>query len=432
MNNDDYFYPGIRKFDRFDFKRLNIKEEKQQHNIMMLVGNGFDISILNHFNMSIKTDYNSFFHYLNLINFDTENILYKQMDILRQHHESELRDGKDGFPDWSDFESRLQEHIPKTQLSESNELSEYNQLREHLAEIQQQFSKFLTSAIDSRLLYNLDQSAQKFHWAYSSFARFLADLDENDYELMSFPRNVNHHHLFYFNIINFNYTPLLDSYLHLDQKQFDPHVHKTVDTNFLFRRNPRNFPKQHRADNYPNAETGCSAYLSTEIHHPHGTQSIPRSLLFGIDGTDEIASDGSSRRLEKNFWAQTHRRYYKMIKETELFIIFGSSTGETDRWWWRHILKSVFDGAELIIYKYFHSKYDAKSADPRKIKENFFVSNYDDGLFEGQDKIDSKKKCLDRIHIVRYSDPKTISAFGFSDIPYDPTNRDPRSIPNVR
>ena len=81
MNNDDYFYPGIRKFDRFDFKRLNIKEENQQHNIMMLVGNGFDISILNHFNMSIKTDYNSFFHYLNLINFDTENILYKQMDF---------------------------------------------------------------------------------------------------------------------------------------------------------------------------------------------------------------------------------------------------------------------------------------------------------------------------------------------------------------
>jgi hypothetical protein len=67
--------------------------------------------------------------------------------------------------------------------------------------------------------------------------------------------------------------------------------------------------------------------------------------------------------LAKPFWAQNKRRYEHLFGDTELFIIFGCSLGETDRWWWRHIAESLGQDRprpeggisykpELIIYWY--------------------------------------------------------------------------------
>ena len=45
-----------------DFRMLRIDE--QQHNIMTLVGNGFDIQVLNSLNKHIKTSYYDFYNFL--------------------------------------------------------------------------------------------------------------------------------------------------------------------------------------------------------------------------------------------------------------------------------------------------------------------------------------------------------------------------------
>lgn len=168
----------------------------------------------------------------------------------------------------------------------------------------------------------------------------------------------------------------------------------------------------------------------TEIHHPHGVQSIPRSLLFGIDGTDQEASRGSNHKFEKTFWAQTPRRYRKIIEETELFIIFGSSTGETDRWWWRHILRRVHEGAELIIYKYCSpSMPNARQKTASKIKSKFINDNYDPALFRGYELDENTfgDLCF-RVHVVEYTDSETLSALGFSPSIYVPSSRNPGAI----
>lgn len=390
----------------------------------MLVGNGFDIAALALLDAKYRTDYQSFFFYLKSLNFNPNNMIFEKMDELRQEHEEKRKQGEDGFPNWSDFEARLQEFV-------SGPVGiNYAHLRQDLSEIQRHFSSFLDLVVSPELLNKLDAKAQHHLWAYCTFGRFLADLDSTAYGSLNFPLDTDHYHLFNFNIINFNYTFLLDNYLYLDQEQFNPHPNNTVDTNFLFRRNPRNHSYRNEYNSRPNAATGCSAYLMTEIHHPHGVQSIPRSLLFGIDGTDQEASRGSTHKFEKTFWAQTPRRYRKMIEETELFIIFGSSTGETDRWWWRHILHKVFDGAELIIYKYYPPNAPrVQQETPSKIISKFINDNFDPALFDGCELDEDKFEVISsRVHAVKYTDSKTLSAFGFSPSTFDPSSRDPNII----
>lgn len=422
-STEDSVHHGIRKYDHTDFGRL-----KRQHNIMMLVGNGFDIAALSLLNARYRTDYQSFFFYLKSMNFNAENMIFRKMDELRQEHEEQRGQGKDGFPNWSDFEARLQEFV-----SGPGPIN-FVKLRGDLAEIQRHFSSFLDLVVSPDLLNELDRKAQSQQWAYCTFSRFLGDLDSNAYQYLALPSKTDHYDLFNFNIINFNYTFLLDNYLYLDQEQFDPHPNTTVDTNFQFRRNPRNHLYPSECYPRPNAETGCSAYLMTEIHHPHGMQTVPRSLLFGIDGTDQDANQGSSHKFEKIFWAQTSRRYRKMIEESEFFIIFGSSIGETDRWWWRHILRRVSEGAELMIYKYVSSDVQVDGqASPKAIETRFINNNYDPTLFGGRELDADLFGALSlRVHAITYSDNKTLSAFGFNPAIFKPLDRDPEHVPVPR
>lgn len=412
------YNPAIRIFDQEEFSMLNRDLGREQHNIMFLVGNGFDISALEFLHSDWRTDYESFYHYLRGVGITPGNYLSSSMEELRQLHEAEQRAGRPGFPNWSNFESHLQ----------NNSLPPH-QLHRDLLEIRAKFSQFLNQVVNAEVLAKLDYAANQNMWAYRTFSRFLADLDPSAYQKVQLPLTAGYHHLFNFNVINFNFSPLLDNYLYLDQVQFNPRPNSTVDTNFIFRLNPRNYTHADQR-RFPNSKSSGSAYIMTEIHHPHGIQSIPRSLLFGIDGNDEIARNGTGLGFEKPFWAQSPRRYLKMINESELFVIFGSSLGETDRWWWRHILRRLYDGSDLIIYK------RVRAGDPnfmRNQKEtlalNFVTSNFEPDLFGGSSlSPDLSARLKNRIHVITYTDNSTLSAFGFNQDPFDPKDEKPTSI----
>ena len=75
----------FKKYDRGTFDAL-----RDQHNIMVLVGNGFDVAILNKYNTGSlrgKTStYNDFYEYLKYFRLcDENNILFKRMteDLLK-------------------------------------------------------------------------------------------------------------------------------------------------------------------------------------------------------------------------------------------------------------------------------------------------------------------------------------------------------------
>ena len=318
----------FRKYDKSTFESI-----REQHNIFVLVGNGFDVAALQKYQMGKMrgktSSYKDFFEYIEYYNLiDEKNILYARM--------KEDRDS--GKSDWSDFEKSISD------MYKSREYSTL-ELEECIDIFQEHFTRFLNDLVDSDVLLKLNYDAKNNEWAYKSLSRFLLDIPLEKGSEIEFEKgdNLCHYDLFYFVFANFNYTPLLDNYLFLDKGQFDPHMHKYADRNFYF----------HLRDE----DSLLSSYVLSEVIHPHGYQDIPRSMLFGIDlaNYEKGKSASNEKRLVKAYWAQYETKYRSFMKEAELFIIYGMSMGETDAWWYDAIydsLKKEDRHSSLIIYKY--------------------------------------------------------------------------------
>ena len=96
-----------------------------QNDIMVFVGNGFDIKILKKLNKKILPLYQKFFDFLEYAECNKENKLFLKM-----------KQDKGNTENWCDFENALYELIPTGDLDELNE---------HLFELQTLFSMFLSS-----------------------------------------------------------------------------------------------------------------------------------------------------------------------------------------------------------------------------------------------------------------------------------------------
>lgn len=364
----------------------------RKRHVTAIVGNGFDLSVLYRYGRELTTAYKSFYYYLRSISFDESNEIFKQMQTSK-------REGKEN---WSDFEYALEEVAAKGGLADK--------VQRDLSGIQSKFSKFLNSVITSDLIDQLDQDAQMSAWAYRMHAEFLSDLSDKQYVDCVFRTRAEHWDHFYFNFFNLNYTPLLDIYLHLDRGQFDPRPYSTVDRNFEFRINPENVKLDTK---YPNSETGCSAYIRTDLHHPHGSQNIPRSLLFG---TGDVLPD---RTFAKHYWAQLEYKYGSILDATELFIVFGSSLGSTDSWWWKSIARRISQpegrAAELFVYQFDDGSLE-RGVRHQEIVDEFvrYASSGPGGEAVSVDKL------RDRIFSIFYNDPGDLSFLGFKAEKYDP------------
>ena len=291
-----------------------------QRNIMAFVGNGFDVQVMRDYASPVDTRYVSFYHFLKLRSFDPENPILKEMEFLQES----------GDEDWSDIEGVVDNLLRANRIRATDLITA-------LREMQGEFSEFLSLAVPSSLLTRLGTDSMDNGRAVKSLATFLQDLDPVSYRDLEFAKSINNFDIFNFVFINFNYTSLLDDFVYLDQKQFDPLPRKTVDRNFDFEGNPAEVPGAavRPGDVF-------SSYVMTEVVHPHGHQSIPRSLLFGVDEpAGHRGNQDPSLRLAKPFWAQNERRFKHLLDDTELFIIFGCSIGESDRWWWRNIADSL-------------------------------------------------------------------------------------------
>lgn len=323
-----------------DYRDAGFSSPGSQHNVMAFVGNGFDIQVMGDYESPIDTRYTSFYHFLKLRSFNEDNPILREMETLRDS----------GKENWSDVESVVGDLLVTRRAGP-------DWLAAALREMQGQFSEFLDLAVPSTLLSNLGADSMDGDLAVKSLAGFLGDLDDEEYKRVGFPGGINNFDIYNFVFINFNYTSLLDDLIYLDQKQFDPLPYKTVDRNFDFKGNPNRVTNAavSPGDHF-------SSYLMTDVVHPHGHQSIPRSLLFGIDEPSQRRGNTDrTLRLAKPFWAQNERRYEHLFRDTELFIIFGCSLGESDRWWWRHVADALGqerlrpDGGasyrpELIVY----------------------------------------------------------------------------------
>lgn len=375
-------------FDTYDRNTFDLL--RKQHNIMVLVGNGFDVAILNKYNTGTlkgKTStYTDFYEYLKYFHLcDENNILFKRMS-------EDLINGKEN---WSDFE----ETINKLLEDKTVEIAE---IEKCIDEFQSYFTRFLNDLVDSSVLLEMNADVKEKTLAIQSLSHFMKDLSETSE--IKFPKGTDHYDLYNFLFVNFCYTSLLDNYIYLDKGQFEPHVWKNADRHFDF------CPDMVMTPN----PTIYSSYLVTDVIHPHGTQDVPRSIIFGIDIPDFNKGTSKEKRLIKSYWSRYDVKYKAYFQETELFIIYGMSISKTDGWWLDQIFESIKNNdAELIIYKYgcetedsvknqfiqacIRHK-DANEEDIEMVKHNIYVVTFEEndtyflGLEKKEYKLSSKKQ----------------------------------------
>ena len=359
----------FKKYGKNIFNRLEL-----QHNIFVLVGNGFDISILKKLKSGIMsgktTSYSDFYDYIHYFNLSCkDNLLYQRM----------TKDKADKKDNWSDFENSIKELLEE-QLLNAKYIA---QLEKSIDEFQGFFTKFLNDLVDTDILLTLNEEVRKKQLSIQSLGEFLKDLSElNNLEFIN---NLGHYHLYNFVFANFNYTSLLDNYIYLDKLQFDPHHYKGSDRNFWLR---FKLPEI-------KSETMYSSYVITEVIHPHGVQDVPRSILFGIDLEKYDKGKNLEKRLVKGYWSQYEAKYKSYMEEAELFIIYGMSLGMTDAWWMDAIYESLKSNeekiAELIIYWF------GKDA-PEMIKNKFIRCC----IRHSKDSDEQKLQVKQRIHVVLF------------------------------
>ena len=331
---------GYNIYTNQEFKEL---ASDGQINIMALFGNGVDIQLMEYLKSPYRTSYQNFYNYLCYKNFDKDNIIFQKMTEDKKDNENNSNIKQN----WSDFENSLIEIF-----NENNYINEAR-LTNDFNHFQVEFSNFLNDIITPNMLAQIGNDSSKSELAISSFQKFLADLDESNFRKLSFPSKLYHYKLFNWEILNFNYTSMLDNILVLDKEQYDPHPWPHADRQISFAANPNNFTNDHCSWD---SSTYFSSYLMTNITHPHGYQNVPKSMLFGFDNENQI-TNVDNRNKAKNFlkpyWAQNDKKYKSYFNNTDLFILYGLSLGDSDFWWWNNILNSLLEtDSELIIYNY--------------------------------------------------------------------------------
>ena len=346
---------GYNIYTNQEFKEL---ANDGQINIMALFGNGVDIQLMEYLKSPYRTSYQNFYNYLCYKNFDKDNMIFKKMTEDKKDNEKDPNIKKN----WSDFENSLIEIFNRPSWLDVEKLSK------DFTQFQIEFSNFLNEIITPNMLAKLGNDSTEKGIALNSFTKFLGDLDKDNFKKLSFPSNTGHYKLFNWEIINFNYTSMLDNILVLDKGQFDPHPHILADTQIRFYPNPKDIPAPgysaksvdgswgRLSDLDFNKDTCYSSYLITNITHPHGYQNIPKSMLFGFDNEEQIEGKKKSflaKNFLKPYWAQNDKKYKSYFNNTDLFILYGLSLGDSDFWWWNNILNSLLEtDSELIIYNY--------------------------------------------------------------------------------
>jgi hypothetical protein len=83
---------GYRIFTTAEYEML-----RRQHNIMVLVGNGFDIQVTRRYQSRFSPRYPAFYHYLLSREFDSSNLVVRQMAAAKEG----------GQKNWSDVEAAI-------------------------------------------------------------------------------------------------------------------------------------------------------------------------------------------------------------------------------------------------------------------------------------------------------------------------------------
>lgn len=300
-------------------------------NILFILGNGFDL------NLGLKTSYNDFISsYLN----DKS-----QIEVVKELHKTIFLKREM----WSDIELALGEYTKSV-----NHSNEFHDVFEHIGDSLAEYLETEEAKFSPDLAIKI---AVKSH--LTSPEKFLSVVEQEEIEKLKLNYDETPNDI---NIVTFNYTRCVEKIL---------------------------------GDNYPILhENG----MIRSIHHIHGYTN--ERMIMGVNDKEQIknqnfhSDDEIINALVKTSCNKASRSnveitFEKLINSAHLVCVFGSSFGETDKYWWELIGKRLMDESMRMIafVKDGDKKYDRRPYKKLPIETNFKkkltnlmdLSNYDFG-----------------------------------------------------
>lgn len=285
-------------------------------NITYLIGNGFDV------NLGLRTRYVDFYkYYVNQDNPDALDAVKRFKSEINDFIKEETKKQDEATIDWRDLEVALGKWTPNLKAEEVEPLylDIIDSLRDYLIS---EFKYFDASAFSSQefLRFLLDPLT-------GNFSRVQKENIKSFWNGFSSPDIIN--------VINFNYTHTIEcllSYKGQGQSIGDSIIgHKTILQNIFH---------IHQSLDDEEILVGLNDVSQLTNKDFHGDSHICNLLLK--PKTNALLGTGIDHDCEE------------IISHTNLFVLFGTSAGITDRKWWWHICNRLQENSARMIY-FVHS-----------------------------------------------------------------------------
>ncbi|MFU2223165.1 AbiH family protein [Streptococcus pluranimalium] len=287
-------------------------------NITYIIGNGLDLQY------GVETRYKDFYNY--------QNSLYKkrqQQGYSNYIYDSLFSDEVNDYENWSDFElsiGLLTKNDRKITITEDNK----EKFIDDFADVIDDLRLYLRGVQES---LDIEKYTINFQDTLNKIQSNLPSLNQNQITNLINRKPSQHD---YVNLLTLNYTDIFDN---------------------LYSKSIKVIPNRLRSNPY-------NFYVNSPIH-VHGTLS--ESTILGVSDDGQI-SDKFSEEQREIFVKKTNLigfrenldiKTTKIIRSSDIVILYGVSLGKTDTYIWKQIAeKSVKDGIPIVIYHYIE-QYDA-------------------------------------------------------------------------
>ena len=319
-------------------------------NITYIIGNGFDV------NLGLKTRYQDFYDY-----YQNQPSPSEEVKQLKAHIDRNKEN-------WADLELALGEYT--SNFKDSNSATKVMEdLCDHLTEYLK-LQSFL-----------IPQSNEKLK---EEMLRCLANPNE-----FFLPADREQIRSYYSNSL------LAHSKITILSLNYTPSIERILDYR----------------DNQPISIDSNDSWLGygTEVHpvlHPHHTLDVDDTILVGLNDESQIANQTlcNNETFKENFIKPAcnkmlssgiEKQCSDVINNSDLFVVFGSSLGATDKLWWQKIANRMVNSNSLLllfIYDHKMKRTCRRLGEQKRTVINNFVSHlegYTDTQIE-----DIKRKTL--------------------------------------
>lgn len=319
-------------------------------NVTYIIGNGFDL------NIGLQTKYEDFYHYYLDIKTKEEDVLYLKKDLTE-----DIVNGT--TTNWSNLEKRLGEYTERVKTPDKM-ISIFEDIADNLQDYiakQVEYIPNTNETIISSLLNDIGAPEQHFK-------RIDRGNIEHFYYLFNSSPIVN--------IITLNYTPTLEKLLGYDENK------------------PIAFPH-----NFFNNQSVTFRRIC-HIHH-----TLEDNILLGVNDETQIENEAfrTDQRLKEYMIKPETNKMLKdgidedctnLINNTNVFVLFGVSMGETDRKWWELIAEHTINvNNSIILICEFNSKLKGGrdlGANERYVKSKFISQTQTNIPKEQEENLKSK------------------------------------------